>query len=126
MGTYHEVAFGERQFMGKTLLQSILICSGDLIVVVIQAKHVGTRKFYNLSSRSSDTATNIKDLHTLTHAHHVCKVMFVSGNGLEEALTIRKATEVEGASPAIFVEIRCKVIVVPRQGGVFCSTGLEP
>jgi hypothetical protein len=58
------------------------------------------------------------------------KVVFVAGDGLVEWLAIGKAAEVEGASPAVFVEVSSEVVVagllseeahLPLEGGYLLS-----
>ena len=48
------------------------------------------------------------------------QIVFVSGNGLVEALTVGESAEVERTSPAILVEIGGKVIIVPGKSGILC------
>ena len=48
------------------------------------------------------------------------KIVFVSSNGLVEALTVGESAEVERTSPAILVEIGGKVIIVPGKSGILC------
>ena len=49
----------------------------------------------------------------------------MSCNGLVEAFTIRKTTEVKGAPPTIFVEVGCEVVVVSCQSRILCSPSLD-
>ena len=48
------------------------------------------------------------------------QIVFVSSNGLVEALTVGESAEVERASPAILVEIGGKVVIVPGQSSILC------
>lgn len=46
--------------------------------------------------------------------------MFVSSNGLVEALTVSESAEMERASPTIFVEICGEIIIMPGKSGILC------
>lgn len=48
----------------------------------------------------------------------------MSGYSLVEGLAVGEAAEVEGGAPAVLIEIRGKVVVMPSQSGIFCFPGL--
>ena len=48
----------------------------------------------------------------------------MSSNGLVEAFTISESAEMERAPPAIFVNVRGKVVIVPGKSGIFCFSCL--
>lgn len=48
------------------------------------------------------------------------QIVFVSSNGLMEAFTVSESAEMERASPAIFIEICGKIVIVPGKSGIFC------
>jgi hypothetical protein len=50
--------------------------------------------------------------------------MFVSSNGLVKAFAIGEAAKMERASPAIFVQVGCEVVVVSSKGGIFRLSSL--
>lgn len=109
--TYHEVALDESQLVGQTLLLSVVSGSVNLVVVVVQTSDVGASKLGDFTSRATNTAANIEDLHSLLDAHAVGKVVLVAGNGLVERLAVGEAAEVEGLAPTIFVQIGSEVVV---------------
>ncbi len=123
--THHKITFCETQLVCKAFFCSILCCSFDLIIIVVQADNIGAGKLCYFSSRSSYTASDIQDLRTFSHTHHVGKIMLVSGNGLVEAFSISESTEVEGSTPAVFIKIGCEVVVMSGERGVFCFSSLE-
>jgi hypothetical protein len=108
---YHEITLDEIHLIGQSLLGCVLGGTLNLIVVVVEASDVGTGELGNLSSRATDTAANVEDLHALLNAHAMSEVVFVSGNSLIERLALREATEVEGLAPAILVQVGCEVVV---------------
>ena len=72
---------------------------------------MSTGELGNLSSRTTDTTSHVKDFVSIFDANLGCKVVFVAGNGLVEPLTICETAEVEGLAPAIFIKIGCEVII---------------
>lgn len=122
--TYHEVTLDELELAVKLLLLSIVCSAVDLVVVVVQTDDVATGELGDLAGRSTNTAADIENSHALLDTNLVRQVVLMAGNGLVERLVVRKATEVEGLAPAVLVDVRCKVVVVPRQGGVLLLPGL--
>lgn len=109
--------------MGKLLLLSICDRAIDLVVVVVQAGDVCTSELGDLTSRSTDTASNIKHHLTLLNTNLVCKVVLMAGNGLVEWLANGEAAEVEGLTPAELVNVGGKVVVAV-EGSTFKSAGV--
>ena len=81
--------------MRQTLLLCVAGGTLDLVIVVVQADHIAAGKLDDLTSGSSNTAADVKDAHTLPESHHMGKIVFVAGNGLEERLSVGKAAEME-------------------------------
>lgn len=100
--------------MGQTLLLGISGCSLDLIIVVIQPGDVCASELGNLSSRSSNTTTDIKDFVSILDPNLGSEIVFVAGNCLVEGFTVCESAEVERLAPAIFVKIRSKVVVTEK------------
>lgn len=71
-------------------------------------------EFGNLSGRSSNTTADIEDFVSILDPNLGGKVVFVAGNCLVEGFTVCKSAEVEGLAPAIFVQIRSKIIVTEK------------
>lgn len=65
----------------------------------------------NLPSRSTNTASNIQDLHTRFDTDVVSKVVFVASDSTIEGLPVSKAAEVKRLRPPVLVEICSEVIV---------------
>lgn len=86
----------------------------DLIVVVVQACDMGPRELGNLSGWSTDTATDVENLHTVRDADTVGEVVLVPGGGLVEALADGIPAEVKGLAPAIFVKVGGEIVVSGR------------
>lgn len=110
--------------MGKALLLGISRCAFNLVVVVVQSNDIDVGELDDLSSRSSNTAANIKHPHVIVQAHLVGEVVLVAGNGPVEALAIGKAAEVETLAPPILVEVGCEVVVVSCEGSILVTTSL--
>lgn len=70
-----------------------------------------TSELGNFSGRTSNTTANVEDPVAILDTNLRCKVMFVAGNGLVERFTVRIAAEMERLTPAIFVQIRPKIVV---------------
>lgn len=107
----HKVALDETQLVAQALTLRIAGGTLDLVVVVVETNHVGVGELGNLTGRTANTAANIKHLHAGLDTHLVGEVVFVAGDGLVEGLSVGKATEVEGCTPSVLVEIGSKVIV---------------
>lgn len=90
----------------------------DLVVIVVQAGDVSAGELGNLTSGTANTAADIKNLHILSDANAVGKVVLVAGNGLIERLAGREAAEVERLAPAIFVQVGRQVIVAVERRNV--------
>jgi hypothetical protein len=67
----------------------------------------------NLSSRSANTASNVKDLHTRFDTNIMSKVVFMTSDSTIEGLAIGKAAEVKALRPSVLVEI-CSEVIVSR------------
>lgn len=88
--------------MGSTL---------NLVVVVVKTSDVGASELGDLASGTTNTATDIENLHALLDANLVSKVVLMAGNGLVKGLALGESAEVERLAPAILVEIGSKVVV---------------
>lgn len=109
--TYHEITLHERQLVRHTLLRAVVRGTLDLIIVVVKARNVAASEFSNFAGRAADTATNVQHLHAVLDADLVCKVMFMSGNGLVKVLANRVSAEVERLAPPVLIQVRGQVIV---------------
>ena len=96
------------------LLCSISRCTLDLVVVVVQTGDMSTSKLCDFASRSSDTTADIEDFVAILNTDLRSEVMFMSCNGLVEALAICETAEMERLSPTVLVEI-CSEVVVARR-----------
>lgn len=94
----------------------------NLVVVVVQAGDMGTCELGDLASRTTNTATDIENLHALLDANLVGKVVLMTSNGLVEGFALRESTEMEGLSPTVFVEIGSEVVVAESLESVFGLT----
>ncbi len=96
----------------------------NLVVVVVQAGDVSASELGNLAGRAADSAANIENLHALGDVDAVGKVVLVAGDSLVEGLAVGETAEVEGLAPAVLVEIRREVVVLPGQSGVLSLASL--
>jgi hypothetical protein len=69
----------ERDLVGKTSLGGLLGSSLDLEVVVVDTDNGSIGESSNLSSGTTDTTTDIKDLHTRSDVDLSSEVVFLSG-----------------------------------------------
>jgi hypothetical protein len=143
--TYHEIALYKLQLIRKAFF--IRISSGplNLVVVVVQSRNVSACKLCNLSSRSTNTASDIKDSVSFLDTNFGSQVMFMTSNCLVETFTVCETTEVKRLAPAVFVKICPEIVVAMHvrilrlegldnllsgEGGIFCFSclgkGLEP
>lgn len=83
----------------------------NLVVVVVQTGDVCAGELGDFSCGSTDTATDIEDLHTLLDTNLVCKVVLMTGNGLVEGLADGETAEVERLAPAELVDVGGEVVV---------------
>ena len=104
---YHEVTLDKVQLLGEAFLHSIVSSTINLVVVVVEAGDVSAGKFGNLTSRTTDTAANIEDLHALLNAYRVRKVVLMASDGLAEGFVVGEAAKVEALAPTILVEVGC-------------------
>jgi hypothetical protein len=95
----------------KTLLLGISCSTLNLIVVVVEASDVCASELCDLSSWSSNTASNIENSVSILDTNLRGKIVFVTSNGLVERFTVGETAEMEGLAPAVFVEICSKVVV---------------
>lgn len=123
--TYHEISLDEVELVGKALVGSVSGSALNLVIVVVQSGDVRASELGDLSGWSTNTASDIKNLHVLLDTDLVGEVMLVAGNSLVEWLVGGEAAEVEGLSPSVLVEVGTQVVVVLGEGGVLCLAGLE-
>jgi hypothetical protein len=96
----------------------------NLVVIVVETGNVYTRELDNLSSRATNTTTNVQDLHVILEVHDVGEVVLVTGDSLFERFAICETAEVEGLTPTILVKVGSQVVVVTSEGSVFSSSSL--
>ena len=106
------------------MLCGIVGGSVDLIIVVVETCGMAPSEPHNLSSRASNTTSNIQNSVSILDAHLCGKVVFVAGNGSMEAFTISETAEMEGLSPTILVDVCRKIIIGTSQRGVFVLSSL--
>ena len=82
-----------------------------LEVVVVQADDLDVGEASDLARRAANTAANVQDTHFGTEVHLRREVVLVAGERRGEALALVEAREVEGAAPAILVQLRSTVVV---------------
>lgn len=107
----HEVTLGEAELVRQTIALGIPRRTLNLVVVVVETDDIGVRELNNLTSWTTNTTADIQNLHTILNPHAVSKVVFVTGNGLEEGLAAGESTEVERGSPSVLIEVGSKVVV---------------
>lgn len=107
----HEVTLDEGHLVGQTLLLSVGGGTVNLVVVVVQTGNVGTGELDHLTGGTTDTATNVENLHALLDTGLHGEVVLVAGDGLVERLTVGEAAEVEGSTPSVLVKVGGKVVV---------------
>lgn len=122
--THHEVTLDKVELVRKTLLCSVVGSSLNLVVVVVETSNVCARELDNFSSRTTNTTTNIQDLHVLLEVHDVSEVVLVTGDSLSERLAVCETAEVEGLTPTVLVKVGSQVVVVTGQGSVLGSSSL--
>ena len=122
--SYHEVTLDKVELVRKTLLSSVVGGSLNLVVVVVETSNICARELDNLSSRATNTTTNIQDLHVVLEVHDVGEVVFVTGESLSERLAECETAEVEGLAPTVLVKVGSQVVVVAGEGCVLGSSGL--
>lgn len=110
---YHEITLNELEFIRKSLFLSVDSCTLDLIFVEIQTGDMSPCELDNLPSRSTNTASNIQDLHTRFDTDVVSKVVFMASDSTIEGLAVSKAAEVKRLRPPVLVEI-CSEVIVSR------------
>jgi hypothetical protein len=111
LSTHHEIPLDKVQLLRKAFLGCIPSSTLDLIIVIVQASDVTSRKFGNFASWSPDTTANIENLHSLLDANGVGKIMLMSGNGLSKRFSICKSAKVERLAPSILVKVGYEVII---------------
>jgi len=108
---HHEVTLDKVELMSQALLLSIMCGSVDLVVIVVKTSDVGAGELGNLAGRSTDTAANIKDLHSLLDSNAMSKIVFVASDSLTERLAMGEAAEVERLAPSVLVQISGKIVI---------------
>lgn len=116
--TNHEVSLDELQLARQTFLGGVVGCSVDLVVVVVQTGDVAAGELGDFARRSTNTTSNIKNLHALLDADLVGEVVLMTSNRLVEGLAVREAAKVEGLAPTILIEVGCKVVVAEKWRGL--------
>ncbi len=71
-------------------------------------------KFRNLSSRPTNTASNVENLVSIFDANLCREIVFMASDGLVEGFTVCEPAEVERLSPTVFVKIGSKVVVTRK------------
>src|SRR5690606_22604665 len=101
---YHEVALDELVLVANAGLLGVVGRTFNLVVVVVESDDIDASEAGHLAGRTSDTASNIEDIHVLFKAHLEGKVVLVASNGLVEILTLVESTKVKRLSPSVLVE----------------------
>lgn len=122
--TYHEIALDVAELLRQALLDRVVVCAVNLVVVVVEADDGGASELCNLASGAANAAANIEHPHARLEVHHHGKVVLVPGKRLSEGLAIGKAAEVEGVGPALLVHVGGQVVVVAGEGGIFVAACL--
>lgn len=94
------------------------MCALDLVIVVVQAGDVCAGELGDLSCWSTNTATNIENLHSVLDADLVGEVVLMASDSLEEWLVGGEAAEVEGLAPTVLVKVGTQVVVMLGKSGV--------
>ncbi|KAI6775056.1 hypothetical protein HG530_001814 [Fusarium avenaceum] len=110
-----KVTLDKVELVRQALLEGVVGGSLNLIVVVVETGDMGACELGDLASGTTNTTTNVEDLHALLDTNLVGKVVLMTGNGLVKGLALRESAEVEGLTPTVFVEIGGKVVVATHQ-----------
>lgn len=94
-GSYHEVVFGERDFVGQALLGCQSSGLLNLVVIVVHADDLAACKGADLSCWSTDATSNVEDFLMVLDADHVGEVVFMTSQCLNQRLPWCKATEMK-------------------------------
>lgn len=113
--TYHEVTLHKLKLVRQTLLRGIVGGSVDLVVVVVKTGNMAASELRDFARRTTDTTSDVKNLHALRDADLMGEVVLMPGNSLVEWLAVGKAAEVEGLAPAILVQVGGEVVVATGQ-----------
>jgi hypothetical protein len=95
LGAYHEVTLDELVLVGNSGQLRVVGRTLNLVVVVVQSDDIDIGEPRHLARRTADTASDVENGHARLQAHHVGKVVLVTGNGLVEALALVEPAEVE-------------------------------
>ncbi len=120
----HEITLDELDLSGEAGLLGVLACTLDLVIVVVETNDVDVGETSDLTSGTTDTATDIEDAHLGLESHLVGKVVLVTGDGLHESLTGVVTSKVEVLTPAVLVEVGGTIVVAVDDRGVFSETVL--
>lgn len=113
--TYHKVTLDELELARQTFLDRVPGGTGNLVVVVIEARDVGISELGNLPSGSTDTAANVQNLHARLDADLRRQEVLMARNGLVEGLAGRIPAEVEALAPAVLVQVGREIVVAVRR-----------
>lgn len=83
-----------------------------------------TRELGHLPRRPAHAAADVQDPGSFLDAHAVRQVLLVARDGGVEGLPVGEAAEVERLAPAVLVQVRGQVVVLPRQRRVVGAAGL--
>lgn len=104
-----------RSLTGNLLLQAgllgVLVCTLDLVSVVVQADDFHIGKTGDLAGRAADAAADVQDAHLALQSHAVGKVVLMAGDGLIKAFAGVVAGEVKVRAPSVLVQGGCTVVV---------------
>lgn len=114
--THHEIPFSETQLIGQAFLAGVPRGPIDLVIVVVQPRDVDAGELGDFTGGPADAAADVEDFHAFAQGHHVCEVVLMAGHGLVETFAIGEAAEVEGAAPAVLVDVGCEVVVAGHGG----------
>lgn len=120
----HKVTLNVGKLIIKLLHLGVVVSLLDLVVIVVKTNNVNISKAADLTTGTTNTTANIKDLHASLEAHLVSKVVLMSGSGLLKVLALVVTREMERGAPTVLVKVGSEVVVVLGKGRVVLKSGL--
>src|SRR5262245_22191870 len=109
---FHKISRNERAAVRQSSYLIISPTSFDLIFMIVDAGDVGARKRCDCTHRSAYAAADVEHLHAGLEPQYLRQMDLMAGKGCAEGLPLSARREVEGLSPADFVEVRDEVIIM--------------
>lgn len=107
----HEISLGESELALQARILRVHVRAANLELVVVQTCDVHVGEPRDRTCRTANAAADIENLHTRLEAHLRGEVVLVTRERSLESLALEEAREVEGVSPAEFVQA-CSAVVV--------------